>query len=61
MHPLKAKRVTGIWGALLLPIGENNQIDFGRLAMELDYLLESGLNGVYTNGTAGEFHLQGRG
>lgn len=58
MHPLKAKQIGGIWGTVLLPIRPDDQIDFGRLAMELDYLLESGLNGIYTNGTAGEFHLQ---
>ncbi len=58
MHPLKAERIRGIWGTVLLPIRQGDLIDFGRLATELDYLLESGLDGIYTNGTAGEFHLQ---
>ena len=58
MHPLKAKRIYGVWGTALLPIREDDRIDFGQLAAELDYLLESGLVGIYTNGTAGEFHIQ---
>lgn len=53
-----AKKITGNWGTLLLPIGKNEQIDFNRLGEELDYLIEAGLDGIYSNGTAGEFHNQ---
>lgn len=48
----------GIWGTILLPISEHDQIDWGALAEELDVLCASGLAGIYANGTAGEFHNQ---
>ena len=48
----------GIWGTILLPITEHDQIDWGALAEELDVLTASGLAGIYANGTAGEFHNQ---
>lgn len=48
----------GIWGTILLPITEHDQIDWGALAEELDVLAASGLAGIYANGTAGEFHNQ---
>jgi dihydrodipicolinate synthase/N-acetylneuraminate lyase len=46
----------GTWGTVLLPIGPDDQIDFELLGVELDVLLPVGLAGVYTCGTAGEFH-----
>ncbi len=46
----------GTWGTVLLPIGPDDQIDFDLLGVELDVLLPVGLAGVYTCGTAGEFH-----
>ena len=48
----------GIWGTILLPITEHDEIDWGALAEELDVLAASGLAGIYANGTAGEFHNQ---
>ncbi len=48
----------GIWGTVLLPVGKNGEIDFGALIEEVDLLCESGLDGIYSNGTAGEFHNQ---
>jgi dihydrodipicolinate synthase/N-acetylneuraminate lyase len=46
----------GTWGTVLLPIRADESIDFSALEGELDVLLEVGLAGVYTCGTAGEFH-----
>jgi len=46
----------GTWGTVLLPIRADESIDFSALEAELDVLLEVGLAGVYTCGTAGEFH-----
>jgi dihydrodipicolinate synthase/N-acetylneuraminate lyase len=51
MTPLR-----GTWGTALLPIRADESIDFSALEAELDVLLEVGLAGVYTCGTAGEFH-----
>ena len=46
----------GTWGTVLLPIRADESIDFSALEAELDVLLEVGLAGVYTCGTAGEFY-----
>jgi dihydrodipicolinate synthase/N-acetylneuraminate lyase len=46
----------GTWGTVLLPIRPDDRIDFDLLGDELDVLLKAGLAGVYTCGTAGEFH-----
>jgi dihydrodipicolinate synthase/N-acetylneuraminate lyase len=55
---MKANELKGTWGTVLLPINEDESIDFERLERDLKYLTESGLAGLYTNGTAGEFHTQ---
>lgn len=55
---LTTKTLKGNWGTLLLPIGKDDSIDFGRLAEEIDVLTGAGLDGIYSNGTAGEFHNQ---
>lgn len=55
---LTASHLKGNWGTLLLPIDKKEQIDFNALAEELDYLISAGLNGIYTNGSAGEFYNQ---
>jgi dihydrodipicolinate synthase/N-acetylneuraminate lyase len=48
----------GVWGAVLLPVGQDGEIDWPALKEELAALAEARLHGVYTNGTAGEFHSQ---
>jgi dihydrodipicolinate synthase/N-acetylneuraminate lyase len=53
-----AHLVRGNWATLLLPIGADEAIDFGRLGAELEALTAAGVDGVYSNGTAGEFHNQ---
>jgi len=55
---LNAQNLRGNWGTLLLPVNADETIDYFRLADELDYLIAAGLNGIYSNGTAGEFHNQ---
>lgn len=55
---LTAKSLKGNWGTLLLPINANDSIDYIRLADEIDLLIGAGLDGIYSNGTAGEFHNQ---
>lgn len=51
-------RPEGIWGTVLLPVTPHDCIDWGALATELDVLVASGLDGIYANGSAGEFHSQ---
>lgn len=58
MKPLSAAEIKGNWGTVLLPINADESIDWARLEDELDFLLAANVNGVYTNGTAGEFLSQ---
>ena len=54
--PSTGPALRGTWGTVLLPIRPDQLIDFDLLGSELDVLLKVGLAGVYTCGTAGEFH-----
>jgi dihydrodipicolinate synthase/N-acetylneuraminate lyase len=56
MEPLTASALRGVWATVLLPLRDDDSIDFDRLSTALDHVLDSGVHGVYTNGTAGEFH-----
>jgi len=58
MKPLIADQIRGTWGTLLLPIDQGDAIDFARLADEIDYLIDSKVEGIYSNGSAGELHNQ---
>jgi dihydrodipicolinate synthase/N-acetylneuraminate lyase len=53
---LTRQTLRGTWATVLLPVARDETIDFGRLADELAVLVTAGLDGLYTNGTAGEFH-----
>lgn len=50
--------ISGNWATLLLPITDDDSIDFAALEQEIDILIEAGVDGIYSNGTAGEFHNQ---
>ncbi|WP_063798124.1 dihydrodipicolinate synthase family protein [Streptomyces sp. 150FB] len=56
MQALGPRSLKGIWSPLLLPVDAHEAIDFDRLGENLAAVLRTGVNGVYTNGTAGEFH-----
>jgi dihydrodipicolinate synthase/N-acetylneuraminate lyase len=56
MPPLTRQTLRGTWATVLLPLADDESIDFGRLADQLAVLVNAGLSGIYTNGTAGEFH-----
>lgn len=58
MKPLTHQTCRGNWGTLLLPINADDSIDYGRLEMEIDALIAAEVDGIYSNGTAGEFHTQ---
>lgn len=58
MEPLEKTDIRGNWATLLLPIAKNDAIDFSKLEDQLDFLIETGVNGIYSNGTAGEFFNQ---
>lgn len=58
MDPLKSKEIFGNWATLLLPLKEDDSIDYNALKKEIDQLIRMGVNGIYSNGTAGEFYNQ---
>jgi dihydrodipicolinate synthase/N-acetylneuraminate lyase len=58
MTPLLASSIRGNWATLLLPINRDESIDFGLLAAELDLFISARVDGIYSNGSAGEFYTQ---
>lgn len=58
MHPLKPNEIRGNWATLLLPIREDDSIDYALLGAELDHFIAARVSGVYSNGSAGEFYTQ---
>lgn len=58
MKPLTGPEIRGTWGTLLLPINDDEDINYARLADEIDCLIAAGVDGIYSNGTAGEFYAQ---
>lgn len=48
----------GNWATLLLPLRDDDSIDDEALVREIDLFAEWGVDGVYSNGTAGEFYNQ---
>ncbi len=58
MNPLSSDEIYGNWATLLLATDHKGDIDFSRLNDEIDVLIDSQLNGIYSNGTAGEFYSQ---
>ena len=55
MQPLNAGEIRGTWASLLLPISDGDVIDFERLKVQIDTLMGTGIDGIYCNGTSGEF------
>jgi len=58
MTPLTAREIHGNWATLLLPLNADDSIDFALLGAEIDAFIAAGVNGVYSNGSAGEFYTQ---
>jgi dihydrodipicolinate synthase/N-acetylneuraminate lyase len=58
MGLLSVDNLKGTWGTVLLPVNADNSIDYGCLSHQLDFLCSSGISGIYSNGTAGEFFNQ---
>jgi 4-hydroxy-tetrahydrodipicolinate synthase len=58
MKPLKSEEIRGNWATLLLPICEDDSIDFGLLSEAIDRCIAYNVSGIYSNGTAGEFYSQ---
>lgn len=58
MTPLQSHEIRGNWATLLLPIDADDNIHYERLAGEIDQLIAMKVDGIYSNGTAGEFYNQ---
>ena len=56
MEALDHIGIFGNWATLLLTTDRQGVIDYGRLSDEIDVLIAAGPNGIYCNGTAGEFY-----
>ena len=56
MKPLKWNEIVGNWATLLLTTDKKGTIDLSRWRDEIDVLISSRPNGIYSNGTAGEFY-----
>lgn len=58
MTPLAANEINGNWATLLLPLNADDSINYVQLAQEIDTLIAFKVDGIYSNGTAGEFYNQ---
>src|SRR5687767_7071958 len=58
MKPLQAAEIRGNWATLLIPINNDDSINYNSLEAEIDALIDMQVNGIYSNGTAGEFYNQ---
>jgi 4-hydroxy-tetrahydrodipicolinate synthase len=58
MLPLKSNQIIGSWATTILPINEDESIDYVTLTSLIEYLINAGVSGIYSNGTAGEFYNQ---
>lgn len=58
MKPLSSEKIYGNWATLLLATDSEGNIDFSKMNDEIDVLIASRPNGIYSNGTAGEFYSQ---
>ncbi len=56
MKPLKFDGIKGNWATLILPINRDESIDYSLLAQEIDLLIDANVDGIYSNGSAGEFY-----
>jgi dihydrodipicolinate synthase/N-acetylneuraminate lyase len=58
MQKLTADTLRGNWATLLLSINPDDSINYSSIADQIDYLIAVRVDGIYSNGTAGEFHNQ---
>lgn len=58
MNPLSSHEIRGNWATLISPWNDDESLDIHRLAAEIDAMIGFGVDGIYSNGTAGEFHTQ---
>ena len=55
---LSRNTLRGIWPALITPWNDDGELDERRFAGEIQAYADTGVSGVYTGGTTGEFYAQ---
>lgn len=55
MHAIEKSKLEGIFTPLLVPLDERGEIDEPELRRFVSWLIESGVHGLYPNGSTGEF------
>ena len=58
MTPLRADEIRGVWTTPLLRVEADGRLDLSCLEEQIAAYAEARVDGVYTNGTAAEFHGQ---
>ncbi|MGH2645206.1 MAG: dihydrodipicolinate synthase family protein [Chitinophagaceae bacterium] len=58
MIPLKSNEIFGNWCTIMLPVNPDDSINFSKLEAQIDTIISMSVNGIYSNGTAGEFDSQ---
>jgi hypothetical protein len=58
MRHLTTLKIRGNWATLITPWNDDDSPDIHRLAAEIDAMIGFGVDGIDSNGTAGEFHTQ---
>ena len=58
IKPLTRKTLRGVWSALILPWTNRDTLDAERFAKEIRAYAGTGVSGLYTGGTTGEFYAQ---
>ena len=56
MEALGADAIRGNWATLLLAWNDDESLDLGRVEDAIDRMISFGVDGIYSCGTAGEFH-----
>jgi 4-hydroxy-tetrahydrodipicolinate synthase len=56
MRALTSAQFRGNWATLLTAWNSDDSLDLARVAVEIDPLIRMRVDGIYSNGTAGEFH-----
>ncbi len=56
IKPLTRKNLRGVWSALITPWTKDDKLDQRRFVQEIQGYAGSGINGLYTGGTTGEFY-----
>lgn len=55
---LTSETLRGVWPALIVPWTDDDQLDEHRFADEIRAYAGTGVHGIYTGGTTGEFYAQ---